>query len=156
MSLYDYLQILRREKWLVLAVVVVITAAGVAYSVTQTPSYRATAEVLLSQENVAATLSGAPDAASAQEPGRYVNTQEQLARVPAVTRVAIRTADVGISLASFRSNSSVTSVPEADLLKLQVDDEEPERARRLADAYAACFYAVSQGSRHTCAAPRSE
>ena len=139
MSLYNYLQILRREKWLVLAVVVVITAAGVAYSVTQTPSYRATAEVLLSQENVAATLSGAPDATSPQEPGRYVNTQEQLARVPAVTRVAIRTADVPISLASFRSNSSVTSVPEADLLKFQVEDEEPDRARRLANAYAAAF-----------------
>jgi len=139
MSLYDYLQILRREKWLVLAVVVVITAAGMAYSLTQTPTYRATAEVLLSQENVAATLSGAPDATSAQEPGRYVNTQEQLARVPAVTREAIRTADVPTSLDSFRSNSSVTSVPEADLLKFQVDDEEPDRARALVDAYAHAF-----------------
>ena len=139
MRLYDYLQIVRREKWLVLFVVVGITAAGVAYSVTQTPSYRATAEVLLSQENVAATLSGAPDATSAQEPGRYVNTQEQLARVPAVTRVAITTADVPISLASFRSNSSVTSVPEADLLKFQVDDEEPDRARKLVNAYAHAF-----------------
>src|SRR4051812_42569936 len=109
MSLNDYLQILRRRKWLVLAVVVVVTAAGVAYSLNQKPSYSATAQVLLSQENVAATLSGAaPDVTSTQDPARYVDTQAELASVPRVAQAALRTAGVSIPVDSFLSSSSVT------------------------------------------------
>jgi polysaccharide biosynthesis transport protein len=139
MSLNDSLQILRRRKWLVLAVIVAITAAAVAYSLTQKPSYRATAQVLLSQQNVVATLSGAPDATSTQDPGRYVSTQAELTRVPAVARAAIRIAGVPISLDSFLSSSSVTSSPDADLLEFQVDSGSPQRAQRLVNAYARAF-----------------
>ena len=108
-----------------------VTAASVVYSLSQNPSYRATAQVLLSQENVAATLSGASDPTSTQDPDRYVNTQAELATVPVVAQSAIEIADVPISLDAFRSSSSVTASPSADLLEFQVDSGNAERSRSL-------------------------
>ena len=62
-SLRDYVQTVRRRKWLVLALILVIPAAAVAVSLQQPESYRATAEVLLNREDLSAALSGTPDTA---------------------------------------------------------------------------------------------
>ena len=50
-SLRDYAQILRRRKWIVVAIIVLIPAAAVALSLQQEPSFRATAEVLLNRQD---------------------------------------------------------------------------------------------------------
>jgi polysaccharide biosynthesis transport protein len=139
LSLRDYLEILWRRKWIVLLATVALPAAVVAYSLQQDPSYRATADVLLSRQDIAAALSGAADPGAAQNADRDTRTQAALARVPAVARAAIDEAGVPISLNSFFEQSSVTSSQNSDLLGFQVEYRTRSGAERLVNAYARAF-----------------
>ena len=139
MSLRDYLEVLRRQKWLLLFVVVTATAAAVVYSLQQAPVYRAGADVLLSRQDVAAALSGVPDTTATQDADRVARTQSQLARVPAVGRAAIAAAGVPISLDRFFDQSSVSTSPNSDLLKFEVEHRTRSGAERLVNAYARAF-----------------
>ena len=83
-SLHDYLNVLRRRKWLVLEAVIIVPAVAIALSLIQTPKYQASAEVLLSRQNLAALLNNATDQSLAGDPARLAQTQADLARVPEV------------------------------------------------------------------------
>jgi tyrosine-protein kinase len=139
LSLRDYLQILWRCRWLVIAVIVAVPAGAVVYSLQQAPAYRADAEVLLSHQDVAAALSGTPDTRLSQDADRDARTQSQLARVPAVATAAIEAAGVPMSLGAFFKDSSVTSSPNSDLLEFRVEHRTRTGAERLVNAYARAF-----------------
>ena len=83
-SLNDYLAVLRRRKWLVLLVVVLVPAVAVVLSLLQPPKYQASAEVLLSRQNLAAVLNNATDQSLTGDPARLAQTQADLAQVPEV------------------------------------------------------------------------
>jgi Mrp family chromosome partitioning ATPase len=138
-NLRDYLQILGRRKWLVILVTVAIPGAVVGYSLQQDPAYRASAEVLLSRQDIAGALSGTPDTSGAQDADRDARTQSELARVPAVAQPAIAAARVPVSLDEFLENSSVTSSANSDLLRFEVEHGTRPGARRLVNAYARAF-----------------
>ena len=83
-SLHDYLGVLRRRKWLVLLAVVLVPAVAVVLSLRQKPEYEATAEVLLSRQNLAALLNSATDQSLTGDPARLAQTQADLAQAPQV------------------------------------------------------------------------
>jgi Mrp family chromosome partitioning ATPase/capsular polysaccharide biosynthesis protein len=139
MSLRDYLAVLHRRKWIVIATVFVMMAGAAAYSLQQEPLYRAEAEVLLNTQDATAALSGAAPASSSTEASRVIQTQADLARAPAVMAAAVQTAEVPISASAFQDQSSVTASPDSDLLEFQVDFNDPSRARDLANSYAREF-----------------
>jgi len=139
MSLRDYLAVLRRRKWIVIAVLIVMVAAAAVYSLQQSPLYRGESQVLLNLQDAAAALSGAPSASSSVEASRVIQTQADLARAPAVMTSTVRSSGVPISASEFRDQSSVTTSPDSDLIQFQVDYEEPDGARSLANAYAREF-----------------
>jgi capsular exopolysaccharide synthesis family protein len=140
-SLREYVQILRRRKWIVLAVVLVVAAAATALSLQQSASYRATAQVLLNRQDLSAAISGTQDTGSSQDPGRYAFTQAGLARVPAVVRAAIAKAHVDVSLKSLLANSTVKSAADSDLLDFEVDHGTRAGAQRLVNEYARAYVA---------------
>ena len=82
--LQRYLEVLRRRKWVVAVAVVVTPAAAFALSLGEARSYRATAEVLLSHQNLAAALTNTTDPQANQLPDRFAQTQAELAGEPAV------------------------------------------------------------------------
>ena len=57
-TLRDYLDVVKRRKWVILQALVLVPAAAIAFSLTQTKLYEASAEVLISQQNLAAALTG--------------------------------------------------------------------------------------------------
>ena len=85
-SLHDYLGVLRRRKWLVLLGVVVVPAVAVALSLLQQPEYQASAEVLLSRQNLAAPLNNVTDQSLTGDPARLAQTQADLAQAPEVAK----------------------------------------------------------------------
>src|SRR2546423_14719834 len=85
-TLRDHLRVVRRRKWLILLALLVVPAATVAYSLHQKPLYRATAQVLLSHQNLATTLTGTPDPTAYLQADRVAQTQADLARAPQVAR----------------------------------------------------------------------
>ncbi len=140
LTLAEYLAVLRRRKWIILQTLVLVPAAAVLLSLQQERLYRASAEVLLSRQSLAAALTGTPDPTMAQDPERFAHTQAALARAPQLAERVIRASGVeGVTGGDLLANSTVTAKPNADLLVFEVTERDPDLAARLATAYAREF-----------------
>lgn len=136
-TIRDYVWLLGRRKWIVLATVVLLPALAVVFAVRQPALYQSSAKVLLKQGNLAATLSGIQDNSYYLDPSRVAQTQIELASTPAVAArvleaVGITNRDPNGLLGSL----SITPEPNADILNFKVTDQDPELAERLANEYA--------------------
>ena len=144
-----YLEVLQRRKWVVAVAVLVTPAVALALSSSQARSYRATAEVLLSDQNLAAVLTNTTDPQQSQLPDRYAQTEAELAGKPAVaervlaaTRGAMREAGLEPwSVSQFLAAADATAKQNANLLELSVTAPTVSLAIRLANAYANQFAA---------------
>jgi polysaccharide biosynthesis transport protein len=139
-SLRDYLRIVRRRKWIILQVAIVVPAAAAAFSLQQSRLYEASSEVLLSRQNLAAALTDTPDVTLSEDAARLVETQANLARVPKVAAAVLADAQLSDrSPQEFLDSSRVSGKANADLLQFAVTDRSPALAVRLASAYARQF-----------------
>jgi capsular polysaccharide biosynthesis protein/Mrp family chromosome partitioning ATPase len=146
--LREYLDILRRNRWVVLAAVIIVPAVAIMLSLAQPVRYAATARVLLNTQNLAssslATTQQVP--ASPVPPDRVADTQAQLARVTTVMQRVQRSGSAaGMTIQQLLSSSSVSSDPNADLLSFTVTAATPERAEAIATAYATAFTRYRSG-----------
>jgi len=140
MNLRDYLQIVNRHKLVVVVVTLVAAAASFFLAVRETPRYEASAQVLLSYENLPSLLTNAANPNTAVPPDRSQATQAKLARVPAVARLALARAGVhDRTPAEFLRDSTVSADPSADFLAFGVTDRHADVAQRLATAYATAY-----------------
>jgi polysaccharide biosynthesis transport protein len=147
--LRSYLDVLRRRRWLVVLAVLLTPAAAIVFSLHQTRLYQASAEVLLSHQNLAAALTNTTDPELTQLPDRLAQTQAELAHEPEVarrvlnvSREAMRDASVKQwTVSQFLAASSASAKQNADLLELSVTAPVPGLASRLATAYAYQFTA---------------
>jgi succinoglycan biosynthesis transport protein ExoP len=137
-ALRDYVNVVLRRRWIILLALVLVPAAGVAYSLEQEQLYRATAEVLIGRQNLAASLTGTIDPSVYQQADRIIQTQANLARVPEVAgRVLERAGLTGTETPKqFLARSAVTAKQNSDMLEFAVTDENPSFAARLATLYA--------------------
>jgi polysaccharide biosynthesis transport protein len=135
-TLRDYLRVVRRRRWIILLAVILVPLAAVLFSVRQESMYQASAEVLLSQQNLAAALTGTTSATPNQLPDRVAQTQADLARVPEVASRTLAAVGLRRSPGAFLGHSSVAAKSNADLLEFTVTDHSPEQAATLASAYA--------------------
>src|SRR4051794_27948701 len=138
-SLRDYLRVVRRRKWIIAQALILVPAAAVAFSLHQTKLYRATAQVLLVQQQLANQLNGITDPSAYQQADRRAQTQADLARVPTVARLALQEAKLDRSVDRFLKQSTATAKTNADLLELSVTDHNPRIAKLLATSYAEAF-----------------
>jgi capsular exopolysaccharide synthesis family protein len=139
-GLLEYIRILGRRKVVFMQAVVLVPLVAVLFSLWQTKRFEARAEVLLSNQNLAASLTGTPVVGGQVE--RIAQTQASLARVPLVAARAL--AAVGLSTRPSQdllANSDVSARSNADLLDFRVTDEDRALAARLATAYAREFIA---------------
>src|SRR5215207_1401221 len=139
-ALGHYLRVLRRGAWAVVLCTVTTAAAAGLLSAERQRLYQASADVFLTSQNFAATLSNVQ--LPYTDPVRETATQADLARTPEVAERALRAAGLdskgpGYLLAS----SSVTAAPNVNLLMFTVTNSDPEIATRLATAYARAYTA---------------
>jgi succinoglycan biosynthesis transport protein ExoP len=142
---HDHLGVVRRLRVPLVVLLIGLPAVAFAFSAGKQNVYRATAEVLLSYQNFASSLTGATPSTVNPDPPRVAETQSRLARTPLVAQRALRVAGVrDESPLTFLDNSSARAEPNADLLVFQAEDTDPERAARLATAYARAYTTVSR------------
>jgi Mrp family chromosome partitioning ATPase/capsular polysaccharide biosynthesis protein len=138
--LLKHLGMLARRKWVVLPALLLVPLVAVVLSLREKPLYQASAEVLLSHQSLASSLSGLTDPTASLQPDRVAQTQADLARVPEVARRALKAAGVrDRSIHDLLNASSVSTKSNADLLEFDVRDHNPRLAARLATAYARQF-----------------
>ena len=140
-TLRDYLQLLRRRKWVVLLALILVPAVAVALSTRQSARYEAQAQVLLTHQSLAALLTNTQDQSVNQQlADRNATTQADLARVPTVLAAALASVP-GSHLTSFQllHSSSVSAGQDSDLLTFAVIAKTPDLALKLATAYADAY-----------------
>jgi len=138
-TLADYISILWRRKWIIIALPVV--AGLVAFVITERddPSYRAEALVLLNRANVVSGVTDTQDP-SVFDSTRFLRTQANIARSPKLTtRVAAAAGVPGLTPDAILGASSVTPDSESDLLKFAVSSANASVAVLIANAYAREF-----------------
>jgi Mrp family chromosome partitioning ATPase/capsular polysaccharide biosynthesis protein len=141
-SLGDYLHVVRRRKWLILATSVLFLAAALVRSSQQNPLYSASSEVLLNRAPAVTQITGNNDQTFSQQPDRVAKTEAAVAAVPAVAARVLREADVSdMTVEQFLAHSSATAKTDADLLVLSVKAGNADEAARLASEYATQFSA---------------
>jgi len=139
-TLRDYLQVVRRRKWVALQALVLVPVAALLVSLHQQKLYSASAQVFLSSQDLAAQLTGTQSTGINLDPTRIAQTQADLARVPTLAQRVLHTVPgTGLTAAQFLRQSSVTTETNADLLTFHVTSHSPELAERLVDAYAAAY-----------------
>lgn len=139
-TLRDYLVVARRRKWIIVQSLVLVPAAAIAFSLHQQKLYRASAEVLLSTQNLAAALTGTSQTGITQDPTRIADTQAEVARVPTIAgRVLARAPGTGLTVDGFLRSSSVAASTDADILDFTVTNRDPALAERLVDLYASAY-----------------
>ena len=150
-SVLDYLEILRRRKWVFLLAVVLVPAVAVLLSMREPAVYQASARYLLSGENPADDFSGTPppyvDATTA---ARAAQTEAERARSLELASTAIEEAAAEpLSPQEFLESSTVLAGTNADFLTFTVYHSDPGAATRLATEYARAFatYRYELGTR---------
>lgn len=139
-GLRDHLRIVSRRKWIILACALLAPATAVALSLRQQALYEASADVLLSRQDLAAALTNTNDPLASQDAERLAETQVNVARVPRVAGRALDAAGVrDRSAGDLLAHSSVSAKPSADILVFKVTDPNPRLAARLANEYATQF-----------------
>jgi polysaccharide biosynthesis transport protein len=119
---------------------VLVPLLAILFSSQQSKVYEAKSEVLVSRQNLAATLAGTSDNTVFQDPTRLVETQARIARMPIVANRTVKA--VGLNHRTgddLLNSSSVAAEPNVDLLSFSVRDGDPVLARRLATKYAEQF-----------------
>jgi succinoglycan biosynthesis transport protein ExoP len=118
---------------------VLCSVAAFLASAAETPQYSALAQVLISRQNLAATVSGSADPSLNQQPDRVAQTQAEIARVPVVAQRTVSAAHVNEGWKTFVRNAEVSPKPDSDVLNFVVRDASAGRAVRLATEYATQF-----------------
>src|SRR5438876_12424477 len=80
-ALADYLAVVRRRKWLVVAVPLVAVVVAFVLSSSQRGVFRASAQVLVNRSNVVALIANISDP-SVYDPTRFLSTEASIARSP--------------------------------------------------------------------------
>jgi capsular polysaccharide biosynthesis protein len=136
LSLRELLRVVRRRLWVIVLVTFVVPAAAVGFSLQQTPTYQATAQVLVGEEaqgqmipNLSSSVTGLQD---------IVATVVEAIDSQRVAQQAA--AETGLSPEQLLGGLSVEPVVETQFIYITYTDTDPERAQEAANAVA---YAAS-------------
>ena len=128
-----------RERWmLVLAAIVICTGVVVAFSLTATKQYEATASVLVRPSNLTALID--PSAGTQNlDQQREQGTSLLLAQSTAVAQRVKTELHLTDAPTDLLGQISATSEPDANLINITAQDPDPRRAATLANAFASQF-----------------
>lgn len=135
-TLRDYLAVLRRRKWLLIASVIALTAAAGAYSYSRTPLYRST--VSLAYERQSDPTGSIGQYYSYVDVEREMKTAAKIIQGPGMGDKAAALLGAGSS-PDIPGSVSAESMADTNLLVIRAVADSPTKAKTIADAYARVF-----------------
>ena len=139
-ALSDYVQVLRRDAWIVALCTGLFALFAIVFSLAQEKRYESRAEAFLLNTTSLPASFRYEQTLRDIDPERIGHTQARIARVPAVARQALREAGFTDRTGDdLLANSTVSQPPDTDLLRFTVTDDDPATAQRLATAYATAY-----------------
>ena len=135
-TIADYLGVVRRYKWVIIAAALVVPTVAYVMSARSPKVFQASSDVLLNRQDLGATITGLPTQSTVTDPFRYALTQERLAEGDAVR-------DRAVEISGLKNvegwGSNVSADPDTDILAFAVTHGDPDIATRLTNAYATAF-----------------
>lgn len=137
-TLRDALGVLRRRKWVVILCTVLVPAAALGFSLLQDPAYQGQADVLLSQKNLANSLTDTQEQnIQGSTAERMAQTQAELAATPEVASRTLDALDItDMTPQDLLDETDISSSQNSDILVFKVTDGDRTRAGQLANEYA--------------------
>lgn len=136
LELRDYLRILARRKWAVIAAPLLVVAVAVTFSKVQTPIYAASAELLF-QSSPSEAIFDPNYSLFAYYPERRLKNEVRVLRSSPI-RDAVK-AKLGQAPGIIAS-----AIPETDAISLQAKSTDPETAANIVNAYASAYIEYRQ------------
>jgi succinoglycan biosynthesis transport protein ExoP len=138
-ELLDYLQVLRRRAFIILVAAIIVPLVATFLVSRQPALYRASADVLLNRQDIAASLTNVTDP-TLYDATRNAQTQAEVARVPEIATRVVEELDLEDRTPfDFLGQSSVSASEDADVLTFLATDANPKLTPRLATEYARQF-----------------
>ena len=134
-DLREYVDVLRRRKILVLAVLIGFTILAASYSFTRTPVYTAQSEVVLLP---ASNTSFRPDQLVSME------TEARLVRSAQVAAIAQETLGWPVPLSQLLDRTQVKTTPDALVLDIFFTNKDPQQAAEASNAFAEAYLAFKR------------
>ena len=132
-GLRHYVEVVRRRKWIILAVLAAAVGAAAVFSALEQPRYRAEAKIVVGQGNSLFQ----PTVSSAVQP--FTATMGDLVTSRVVAVDAINRLGLQMSPQKLLSKLSVSINPQTAVLKISVDDRDPRRAEQIGAAVSEAF-----------------
>lgn len=139
-GLRDYLQVVKRRKWVIVQAIVLVPLAAVLFSLSEKSVYQAGAQVLLSDQGLTSALNATPTLANNSPDATSVATQAQLAQVPAIGQRAIALLHLkDITPGQYLAECAVSSSTSTDILGFTCQGTDRRLAARMVNAYAIAY-----------------
>jgi succinoglycan biosynthesis transport protein ExoP len=136
-TLTDYLDLVRRRRWIILQTFAVVTAIGLITTMMATPIYRATAKLKVEAAPLTITTQNAENPLASilnQSPPDSVETQMQMLQIePFIQRVFDR-AGVVVGPGHPAPDIKVSNIDRTNVIVVQVESPSPREAERVAEA----------------------
>ena len=142
MELREYLQILKRRRWIVAGTLLAVLAAALVATLRTTPVYEASARVEV-QNAPSSSTEAAQILEAMVEPARRLQTQVELIKGEGVLSRAAKDLKLP-STEDLHENLEVKLVPDTQIIQLFVRHPRPEEARDWANAVANAYIADRQ------------
>jgi Mrp family chromosome partitioning ATPase len=139
-SLREYVSIIGRRRWLVIAAIVVAVATSLTVSYLRTPLYTATAQLTFQkQADISSAMFGTAYVSSV-DVARELETSASLMTTNEMARRA--TVELGVPYSpTFSQSASSKYVQDTNVLQISYVSPSPQRAADIANAYAKAFVA---------------
>jgi polysaccharide biosynthesis transport protein len=134
----DYLRVVLERKWLIVAVLIVAVGLAMAYSLLQTPRYRATAAVLRESTALDQILFGT-SIFELQDSQRQLQTGANLVKVTKVAQMVKEDTGSDRSAAALLYMIGVSIDSQADILRISAVSPNAEEAATVANSFARQF-----------------
>jgi Mrp family chromosome partitioning ATPase len=138
-TLAEYQAILRRRKWIIIALPLITALTAYTLSASQSSRYRASASVYIPPTNLAALIGGVNPYTYAGDPTVLTDQAKLAASQALADRVVAKAGVAGVSAGSFLGASSASPEPNSHFLDLSVTSPDPHAAQTLVNVYARQF-----------------
>ncbi len=134
LQLRDYVEVLRRRRWLIIFMVVLGGAVAALYAFNRQPEYVSQASVLVRPVEVDV-------ARTSIRPDQLVNmfTEKEVTGSVAVAQQVAEEIDNSPAAQKLLENLSIVVVNDTQVLRISYQDSSPERAQRIAQSFAEVY-----------------
>jgi Mrp family chromosome partitioning ATPase len=140
----QWLGVLRRRKWIVLQALVIVPAAALVLSLTQSKEYRATASLLFTTSTASAPIQGSDP--GVVDPTRQAATNSQLVSLPAIAQETASRLHGRMSADDIAAAVSVAPGGDSDIAQITATTSSPRLSADVANAYGEAYIAFRRKS----------